>query len=58
MVDEFCGYCFFNNVALAAQVAIDEGLAKKILIIDHDIHHGQGTQRMFYDRDEYVYEVY
>ncbi|XP_057656413.1 histone deacetylase 6 isoform X1 [Diorhabda carinulata] len=55
MADAFCGYCFLNNVALAAQVAIDKGLAKKVLIIDHDVHHGQGTQRMFYDRDDVLY---
>ncbi|CAG9855463.1 unnamed protein product [Phyllotreta striolata] len=55
MVDEFCGYCFLNNVALAAQTAIDEGLAKKVLIVDHDVHHGQGIQRMFYDRNDVLY---
>lgn len=52
MENDFCGYCYFNNVAIAAENVISEGLAKRILIVDYDVHHGQGTQRMFYDRDE------
>ncbi|CAH1153341.1 unnamed protein product [Phaedon cochleariae] len=55
MSDAFCGYCFLNNVAVSAQAAIDQGLAKKVLIVDHDVHHGQGTQRMFYDRNDVLY---
>lgn len=45
---EYCGYCFFNNVALAAQEALDRGL-ERILIVDWDIHHGQASQQMFYE---------
>lgn len=48
MKNEYCGYCFFNNVALGAKHALKLGL-KKILIVDWDVHHGQGTQRMFYN---------
>lgn len=53
MENEYNGYCFFNNVALAAKIMIEEDLARKILIIDHDVHHGQGTQRFFYNSNRY-----
>lgn len=55
MNDEYCGYCFFNNVAVAAQHALDNDLARKILIIDFDVHHGQGTQRLFYKDNRVLY---
>ncbi|XP_063929429.1 histone deacetylase 6-like isoform X2 [Zophobas morio] len=55
MYDEFNGYCFFNNVAIAAEACIKENLAKRILIVDIDVHHGQGTQQMFYDRKDVLY---
>lgn len=43
------GYCFFNNVAVAAQYALANLKVKRILIVDWDVHHGQGTQRFFYN---------
>ncbi len=49
MKAEYCGYCFFNNVAIAAEVALKNNFAKKVLIIDWDVHHGQATQQMFYN---------
>lgn len=49
MKAEYCGYCFFNNVAIAAEAALRNNLAKKILIVDWDVHHGQATQQMFYN---------
>lgn len=52
MKEEFNGYCFLNNVAIAAQSVISEGLARRVLIVDVDVHHGQGIQQAFYDRDE------
>lgn len=52
MHDEFNGYCFFNNVAIAAAHCIKENLASRILIVDFDVHHGQGVQRTFYERKE------
>lgn len=55
MESEFCGYCYFNNVALAAQDMLDSNLAQKILIVDFDVHHGQATQRMFYDDKRVLY---
>ncbi|XP_028048601.1 histone deacetylase 6 isoform X2 [Monomorium pharaonis] len=55
MKSEYCGYCFFNNVALAAEKALSSGLANKILIVDWDVHHGQATQQMFYSDPRVVY---
>ncbi|CAG7786103.1 unnamed protein product [Allacma fusca] len=49
MKSEFCGYCYFNNVAIAAQLALDSGSAKRILVVDFDVHHGQATQQAFYN---------
>ncbi|XP_013133269.1 PREDICTED: histone deacetylase 6 isoform X1 [Papilio polytes] len=52
---EPCGYCFYNNVALAAKHAIDNRGLSRILIVDWDVHHGQATQQMFYEDDRVVY---
>ena len=49
--DQYGGYCFFNNVAIAAERLIEKG-AKKIFILDVDFHHGNGTQAIFYDRPD------
>ena len=48
------GFCIFNNVAICAQYAIEKGL-KKIAIIDIDVHHGNGTQEIFYDTSKVLY---
>lgn len=42
------GFCLFNNIALAARTVLAEG-ATKALIVDWDVHHGNGTQDAFYD---------
>ncbi|XP_075976743.1 histone deacetylase 6 [Anticarsia gemmatalis] len=52
---EPCGYCFYNNVALAAKHAIDKRGLNRILIVDWDVHHGQATQQMFYHDPRVVY---
>lgn len=41
------GFCIYNNIAIAARYAQHRGLAKKILIVDWDLHHGNGTQHAF-----------
>jgi acetoin utilization deacetylase AcuC-like enzyme len=43
------GFCLFNNVAIAARVAIDDHELDRVLIVDFDIHHGNGTQAAFWD---------
>ncbi|XP_059151084.1 polyamine deacetylase HDAC10-like [Physella acuta] len=49
MFEEFCGYCYFSNVAIAAQLMLDKYNLKRILILDWDVHHGQGSQFKFYN---------
>ena len=45
--DGGAGYCVFNDVAVAAQYLLDRGLAGRILIIDLDVHQGNGTAEIF-----------
>jgi acetoin utilization deacetylase AcuC-like enzyme len=50
-IDLYGGYCFLNNAAIAAETLLSKG-AKKISILDVDFHHGNGTQDIFYQRDD------
>ena len=45
------GFCLFNNVALAAAYAIQKHGLNRVLIVDWDVHHGNGTQDAFYDSE-------
>jgi acetoin utilization deacetylase AcuC-like enzyme len=49
--DFYGGYCFLNNAAIAAQAFRDAG-AKRVAILDVDYHHGNGTQEIFWERDD------
>ncbi len=49
------GFCLFNNVALAARYALEKYDVQRILIVDWDVHHGNGTQNSFYDTDKVMY---
>ena len=51
--DRAMGYCIFNNVAIAATVALDR--VDKVAIIDWDLHHGNGTQKIFSADDHVLY---
>jgi acetoin utilization deacetylase AcuC-like enzyme len=42
------GFCLFNHVAIAAKVAIEEHRLQRVLIVDWDVHHGNGTEEIFY----------
>ncbi len=53
--DQGMGFCIFNNVAVAARYAQQRWGWKKVLIVDYDVHHGNGTQEMFYDDPDVVY---
>ncbi|HLJ80599.1 MAG TPA: histone deacetylase [Ktedonobacterales bacterium] len=49
------GFCIFNNVAVAARYAQQRWGWQRVLIVDYDVHHGNGTQEMFYDDPDVVY---
>ena len=49
------GFCLFNNVAIAAKYALAKYELERILIIDFDVHHGNGTQAAFYDNPQVLY---
>ncbi|SIQ73361.1 Acetoin utilization deacetylase AcuC [Haladaptatus litoreus] len=53
--DDAMGFCFFNNAAVAAQSVIDRGEAERVAIFDWDVHHGNGTQDIFYDDENVFY---
>ncbi|MGM0399369.1 MAG: histone deacetylase family protein [Halobacteriota archaeon] len=53
--DDAMGFCFFNNAGIAAQYAIDALGAERVAILDWDVHHGNGTQDMFYEREDVFY---
>jgi acetoin utilization deacetylase AcuC-like enzyme len=49
------GFCLFNNVAIAAEVARQRG-AERVLVLDWDVHHGNGTQAAFWKRRDVLYQ--
>lgn len=49
------GFCIFNNIAIAARVAQNRNYARHILIVDWDLHHGNGTQKTFYNDNTVFY---
>ena len=51
--DVFGGFCYLNNIAIAAQYLADAGMRPAILDVDY--HHGNGTQTIFYNRDDVLF---
>ena len=49
------GFCIYNNVAVGANYLIEKYKLKKVAIIDFDVHHGNGTQNIFYDNEKVLY---
>ncbi len=49
------GFCIFNNIAVGAKYAIQTHGLERVLIIDWDVHHGNGTQNTFYEASEVLY---
>src|ERR1041384_846255 len=52
--DRAMGFCIFNNVAIGARVALQEGM-ERVLILDYDAHHGNGTQAAFLDEERVAF---
>lgn len=53
--DRAAGFCLFNNVAIGAMHAINRHQMKRILVVDWDLHHGNGTQHSFYEDPRIIY---
>ncbi|MGO9900675.1 MAG: histone deacetylase [Solirubrobacteraceae bacterium] len=49
------GFCVFNNIAVAARYALAHHGLKRVLVLDWDVHHGNGTNDVFYDSDELLF---
>ena len=49
------GFCLFNNIAIGAEYLVQNHGIKRILVIDWDLHHGNGTQHSFYNRSDVLY---
>jgi acetoin utilization deacetylase AcuC-like enzyme len=48
LAERAMGFCLFNNVAVAAAAALEEHKLDRVLVVDWDVHHGNGTQELFY----------
>lgn len=49
------GFCLFNNVAVAASQALEQPGCSRVVVLDWDVHHGNGTNDIFYDSDGVLY---
>jgi acetoin utilization deacetylase AcuC-like enzyme len=49
------GFCLVNNVAVAARAAVDLHGLERVLVVDWDVHHGNGTQDLFYDTSQVAF---
>jgi acetoin utilization deacetylase AcuC-like enzyme len=49
------GFCLLNNIALAAETLLQQDKASRLAVVDIDLHHGNGTQDIFYQRGDVLY---
>ena len=49
------GFCIYNNVAVGAHYLLEKYKFNKVAIVDFDVHHGNGTQNIFYDNEKVLY---
>src|SRR4051812_18475191 len=49
------GFCLFSSIAVAARWAIDSGRVERVLILDWDVHHGNGTEAVFHETDDVLF---
>lgn len=54
-IDRSMGFCFFNNVAVGAQYALQKYGLKRVAIVDFDVHHGNGTEAIFQNSSKVLY---
>ncbi len=54
-LNQAMGFCLINNIAVAAEHLLQTQIAERLAIIDIDLHHGNGTQDIFYSRGEVFY---
>jgi acetoin utilization deacetylase AcuC-like enzyme len=52
------GFCLVNNIAVAALHALATGAAQRVLVFDHDVHHGNGTEDVFLDDDRVLFQSF
>ncbi|ORX73657.1 Arginase/deacetylase, partial [Linderina pennispora] len=53
--DKPMGFCLFNNVSVAVHDLLARRLAEKIVVVDWDVHHGNGIQEAFYNKEDVLY---
>jgi len=53
--DRPMGFCLFSNAAIGAAYALQKHKLSKVLVVDFDVHHGNGTQKAFYQRSDVLY---
>ncbi|MEZ6047582.1 MAG: histone deacetylase [Planctomycetaceae bacterium] len=55
LTQEVMGFCLFNNVAIAARHALQQHDLSRVMIVDWDVHHGNGTQYIFYEEEQVTF---
>ena len=50
------GFCLLNNIAISIESLMKEMGLEKVLVLDWDVHHGNGTEHIFYERSD-VYTI-